>query len=528
MGSPGVFIALGLAAALVVSWRLGQDANWDLRNYHWYAGYAWLEGRHGFDMVPAQTPSFYNPLLDVPLYVLGSRLPAVLAMGVWSLLHACGYVLLFFIAREFMSSRDRLRRDAAAAAVAAVGFFGAGGLSLLGTTFHDNLVGLGPLLALLVIARARDAVFSGPTRQAFAPLFLAGLAAGVAAGLKQPSVIWCFGLCLGFCVSARSPVHGLRLAFLCGLGMIAGFALGGGHWMWAMWKTYGNPMHPYFNHVFQSPFAAISDYRDAHFLAKSPGVLDRLLLPFRWIADPHLVGEIPLPGEARWRDFRIPVLYALALVLVPVAVLRGIGRPIERYLVAVALIVLAVWSAMFGIYRYLVALEALAPLVILVLLSWAPIGRRAQTVAAAGVLVLLQVTTWPGSWGRIAWTDRLVEVKAPSMAADENAMVLMAGYQPLSFVIPAFPPAVLFVRIQSNFIHPDSYDNGYIHLLRVRVAAHRGALYILSSVPDAGIADAAARSYGLAALTDRCGLVRSNLNEDLRLCRLRRDAQVVP
>src|SRR5580700_9365509 len=58
---------------------LGQDANWDLRNYHWYNAYAFLNGRFGFDLLPAQTPWFYNPLIDVPFYLLAMHVPAMAA-----------------------------------------------------------------------------------------------------------------------------------------------------------------------------------------------------------------------------------------------------------------------------------------------------------------------------------------------------------------------------------------------------------------------------------------------------------------
>src|SRR5918994_883963 len=64
---------------------LGQDANWDLRNYHWYNAYSFLTGRFGFDVVPAQTPSFYNPTLDIPFFLLGNAVPAPVAYSVLAL-----------------------------------------------------------------------------------------------------------------------------------------------------------------------------------------------------------------------------------------------------------------------------------------------------------------------------------------------------------------------------------------------------------------------------------------------------------
>ncbi len=54
---------------------LDQDANWDLCNYHYYHAYAFLHGRFYYDILPAATPAFYNPLLNVPFYYLVNLLP---------------------------------------------------------------------------------------------------------------------------------------------------------------------------------------------------------------------------------------------------------------------------------------------------------------------------------------------------------------------------------------------------------------------------------------------------------------------
>jgi hypothetical protein len=50
----------GLASML-----LGQDSNWDLRNYHLYNGYAVVNGRVGFDPAPAAFQTYSNPALDI-------------------------------------------------------------------------------------------------------------------------------------------------------------------------------------------------------------------------------------------------------------------------------------------------------------------------------------------------------------------------------------------------------------------------------------------------------------------------------
>ena len=103
-------------------------------------------------------------------------------------------------------------------------------------------------------------------------------------GLKQPSVIYCIGVCFAFAVVPVAPKRRFLLVLSCGLGIVAAFALLSGHWMWFLWETHGNPVHPYYNHIFKSPLGAISDYKDLHYHPKT--ALDRLTLPFRFSIDP--------------------------------------------------------------------------------------------------------------------------------------------------------------------------------------------------------------------------------------------------
>ena len=48
----------------------------NLRNYHWYNPYAFLTGRLALDIGLAHAAAFYDPLLDVPVYLLAQALPA--------------------------------------------------------------------------------------------------------------------------------------------------------------------------------------------------------------------------------------------------------------------------------------------------------------------------------------------------------------------------------------------------------------------------------------------------------------------
>ncbi|MBP2293142.1 hypothetical protein [Azospirillum rugosum] len=515
--APLLYGLLGLA--------LGMDANWDLRNYHWYNAYALLTGRLGQDMLPAQMPSFYNPLLDVPFFLLANHLPAPVAGFVWSALQGLNLSLLFLIARATLRIGTEGQRVAIAAGLAVMGGLGGGTLGLLGTTFHDNMVSLGVLGALAVVLCGLPRLIGGRARGAFLRVGAAGLMAGAAMGLKNPSVIYAVGLCLAFLVLPTRPWRWLWLSFFFGVGVLGGLALFGGFWMAHLWHDYGNPVFPHMNHIFKSPFAAISDYVNVGFFPAS--TLERILFPFFFTFAPLKVGEVA------FLDLRILVLFVLVPVAAALALL-GKGsrlqhgpatladRAATRYLLTAMAVMYALWVVMFCIYRYLVPLEILAPLAIVMAAGLLPVPRRGAVVVAAVLLLLVQATVRPADWGRVAWSDRWVEAEVPPIEDPDHTMVLMGGYWAISHVIPAFPPRIPFVRIQSNFLQPDSVGNGYLALLKDKVGAHHGRFLMLSTIPDTAGAAEAALLLGLRVDQGACRVIPNNLGEPLNLCSVER------
>lgn len=63
------FAAVALVAiVLAAGWAafVGQDANWDLRNYHFYAPYAWLSGTWRDHLAAAQVPGLPPTSTQIP------------------------------------------------------------------------------------------------------------------------------------------------------------------------------------------------------------------------------------------------------------------------------------------------------------------------------------------------------------------------------------------------------------------------------------------------------------------------------
>src|SRR5215472_9171329 len=92
---PAVFGALSV-------W-IGQDASWDLKNYHYYNAYAFLTGRWAKDIAPAQIQTFLSPLLDVVFYVLLQHLGPRMYGFVVGTLQGLNFSLLFWLALTLLS-----------------------------------------------------------------------------------------------------------------------------------------------------------------------------------------------------------------------------------------------------------------------------------------------------------------------------------------------------------------------------------------------------------------------------------------
>src|SRR3979409_1007007 len=112
------FTAVASAACAVLALALGQDANYDQQNYHFYIPYALFNDRILFDIVPAFTgPTFTNPIPYLPFYWLAWNAPPMLIGALLGALYGLAYAPLYLLARTVPPGP--VRRSGAAAMVLA-------------------------------------------------------------------------------------------------------------------------------------------------------------------------------------------------------------------------------------------------------------------------------------------------------------------------------------------------------------------------------------------------------------------------
>lgn len=467
----------------LLSLLLGQDDNWDLRNYHLYNAYALLNGRIGFDLSPGQWQSYFNPTLDLLYYGLNRALPPPVAGFVMGVLHGLNFVLVLATARLLLPAPDAADRYRLPLLLALAGTLGAGFLSELGNSMGDNMSALCVLASLYLVLRHWPR-WRALDRRAAGWLALSGLVMGVGAGLKLTNATFALALCAALLTVGGGWWQRLRLSLVFGVAVLAGLAAAAGHWFLRMWLMFGNPLFPQMNDVFRSPLAQPVGVADTAHLPHN--LAEALLWPFIFTLDGHRVSELVM------RQMIWPVVYVLFIALAVRLLagrLRGAGTGAsasaaagdatagrERLLLVFFALGYLGWLKLFGIYRYLVPLELLAPLTVWLLLQRLCKPQLARR-AGAWALTLCAIVVFPFSaWSHSGWTAAGFTADDPGLADPSSSLVYTVhGDPPMGWMATLLPPQVPVVALAGGF--PES--PAYLERIRALAAGRHGTHYVM-------------------------------------------------
>jgi hypothetical protein len=340
--------------------------------------------------------------------------------------------------------------------------------------------------------------------------------------LKLTAAFYCVAAAVALLAApCRPPLQGKRAPHLPSVAVfvLAGFAaaaLVGGRWWLVLYRHFGNPILPFMNQVFHSPFVDPRPFTDDRFLPAGPAMT--LAFPFYWAAQARaLAGELPV------RDPRFAIAFVAVATLAARALRRrsGGGRSSRTgtLLVLFFAISFALWEVQFAILRYLATLELLSGAVVLVALRPLLIRPGTRAPVALGFVALCAVvqamTVYP-NWGRMEGTlpmrDRLPALEA-------NALVVLLDPSPMAYLADLLPPSVRFVGANTNLIQPGG-DGLLAHQAETAIRSHTGPLYGLEDpVESPGAADRTLTYYRLRR--GNCSAVESNLDSNaIHLCRL--------
>lgn len=469
-----LFLGLALLAAGCLSILMGQDASVDLLNYHLYTPFAFLHRRFYWDIIPAGMHTFFNPLLDVPYYLLFTHLndyPRLTAFiqGLWyGIFLFFGWKVTALVFPQFKQAQDKLiRLNAFILAVT-----GIAALSQIGLSSNEVPLAAGVVWVCYAFLSNR---YTAPAFFLLGALF----------GLKYTFGPAAAGLGLMGLYLLCKNKHPRKYILWCLAACAAGFLLTNGFFMWRLYKVFENPFFPFFNRFFQSPFF------DPINLTNGPGTPTNwqqwLFLPFlrrtlnvvEYQLDTRLclglVSFIGLAALWAWHKIR-HTQEKLSPCLVPLLILFGVSY--------------ILWLYSFGVMRYSILLEFASALLFLLLL------RRLLGPATAGaactLLTLYLLLTPLPDWGRTAFQNKNSTAKVPEI--EDNALVLLAGH--VSFLVPLanphakyiggfwflpaqYPVQMGFMAKRLNILQPDDYRFHFEQPVRQEIDRHPGPIYIL-------------------------------------------------
>jgi hypothetical protein len=458
-------IALCFIVSGLVSLYLGQDGNWDLRNYHYYNAYSFLNNRLTYDVAPAQIQSFYNPILDIPFYLMMQYLRPIFYGFIVGGLQGINIWLLYRITFAVLSDISKTKRRLLSFGAAITGFCGAANLGEIGATYQDNITSLFVLAAVLLTISSIQTNKTESGTPLTKGLAASGFLLGVATGFKLVVAVYALSFaCVTTVIGSTWQIR-MRNVIITGISTLFGAALSIGYWMKVLWMNFQSPLFPYYNKIFKSPYWELANFTDSRFFPRDKWQM--LFYPFYFLKEPSLI-----TNEGGFRDIRFALCYLLLMLFFFVFFYKRIARVYggqdvtgdlgnSNQIKAISLFFLSffvfsyiLWQQMFSQYRYIIPLELLSPLFILLIIRYIFPFEKIIVRISLGLFALVMLTLSPMHHKRASWTESYFDVNVPSLENLQHATIIMADNAPLSYIIPFFPKGCRFISIRNNFMWP--------------------------------------------------------------------------
>ena len=443
------FIALGIISVI-----LGQDVSWDLRNYHFYNPYMLLTGRFKYDVLPAQIQTFFNPLMDVPFFVAiyYLKLPPIAVGFLMGGFHGLNQWLVHLITYHSLDKVSERYKITLSIAAAITSIFGAAYISELGTSIGDSTSSVFVLTGLFLIIACLGC--NQPVK--LKTIIFAGLLLGLATGLKLTTAMYSISLIVAISFLTNTIKEKLRNLLTLILSMAVGFSLTMGYWIILMWTNFANPLFPFFNKIFQSPYIETDfNLQDTRFLPRD--IWQWLFYPFYFAQEQTLVAEL------KFKEPRFAIAYVLILALLGFIFYRYATKKLTfpvnkliytsvlRFLLPFYITAYCIWIVKFSIYRYLIVLELITPILIILIVAYLYPKRTPVFLVTLGIFVLILVAVKPLDWWRIPWSDNYFSIDREALVQYQDDVIVLWGGEPVGYVVPYFPSNTRFLRITGNF-----------------------------------------------------------------------------
>lgn len=416
-----------------------QEIYWDFAHYHYYNAWSFLQGRTFTDIAPAGVHSYFNPMMELPLYCLlqlfnTSSAVIFFYQGLWA---GALWFLIFKFACMVLPAKSMTDKLGILTAV----IFSCMGFAIvrqIGTSTSEIQLSVLFLTGMYLLCKSWFA------EKVYSPkiIFWATLLLGISCGLKYTIIPMnvSFGLvCLVFYRFIPDFKKSFVLMFL---GGVSGFLLVNGWWMWQLWIHFENPFFPFLNSVFQSPHMPLDNYRDLKFLPETIGMW--LFYPFYWIKLNELVTDI---GVKNGQFF---LIYASVILMGIMVLLRRFKlTPFQLFTLCFWVLAYVFWMSLFSILRYGVVLEAFGGILVILTVRQLIKKEIVRTVFYAALFVYALFL--PSGYGTYSTTFKpKTYAQIESLKIADDVLVVFYG-SPVAIVGTGLQTQARYMGLQQSF-----------------------------------------------------------------------------
>lgn len=481
------------------AWTSGIDINFDLKNYHLYDVYALFHDRVSIDIAPATMHTWFNPLSQIPSYFITRYVDGRVGVVIYSFISSLNLLVIYLLTREIINEKIDLFNARFIAIMAMLcAFFSPLFLSVIGTTFNDGLSAFFVLLALYIAIKYNFSLKS---------LIFAALFVGFVVSIKLTNIIYApaFVLSLLTVKSVRNIKTIITICFY----MFIGYVPLGATWNIYLYIKYGNPVFPIMNNIFKSPYFAYESMADRRFIPQS---IRQALEIF-----PKEALDIRVTSENSFRDVRFLFLGILLICLWPVFIFsrntnedRIFKETPVKVLWIFVLISMISWLKIYGIERYIVLIEQLAPILIFTFIDRIDCKKIGKIIGILTASLFIISVVKPVDWDhKPLRSHSWLKTTYPEQLKNKDVTYIILEDYPIAYMVLDAPENSVFIRIYGNL--PNMRQTLLGKKAQEIIDNSKGEIRTLATVKEAPQFADLLQSYHLKLDTTDCLEVKSGI-----------------
>jgi hypothetical protein len=506
----GFEIVFGLVSVLIALHE-GKSITSDMTNYEFYSGYGLLHGFGTPYSLAGDLQTYTDASLNVVYYVLVAHTPPWFVTTAIALLQSLSLATVAVLVWRYSANRMGPAGALAAGAIAGgAALVAPNYISELGSTMSDTVLTLGTVVAVALLYRVlqREQRSSSDVRD----VILAAVVLGLTSGLKYTNAPYAVAVVFAFAAAVlfapagnrwtarqRLRVLGTLVAVILAVAVIINLPT-----EILLWRWYRDPIFPYMNGLFHSPYLLSGDWSDVRWVARSPLSLWQHTIRL-------IVGGAARHNGLSEEQVRSPALFVgLVITTVLFAVDLAKRRRAEAIFLELSVLLgFVLWAVAFGYYRYLAPLEMVIPAGSLVLIiGHMQSPKRSARILLTGVAALLALSASVSryqNWGHSSLSGSYFDVRASEFASIRSTEVVIADGS-LGFVVPYLPNNHDIVRIGGNLL--EVMSNKWWSMVTKQLRHHHSlALLFPAQKVDTLLGDMA--NLGVAVSVHSCRVVKT-------------------